>query len=143
MSAKAISFFSEDIAFKPKQIRAIKSWLLEVITTEKYELSELNFIFCSDDYLLKINQEYLQHDTYTDTITFDNSEVKGEIVGDIFISVDRIKENAKTFGVNIADELHRVMVHSTLHLLGYKDKSAKDKKQMTDKENEYLKLRSF
>src|SRR5690606_29663466 len=108
-----------------------------------HTLKELNFIYCSDDYLLKINKEYLNHDTYTDTVTFDNSEIKGEVLGDIFISIDRIRENAKTFKTTIKDELHRIMIHSTLHLLGYKDKSPKDKTVMTAKENEYLALRGF
>lgn len=85
----------------------------------------------------------MQHDTYTDTITFDNSENEKEIVGDIFISIDRVKENAKTFKNSVKDELHRVIVHSTLHLLGYKDKTVKDKTLMTAKENEYLALRNF
>lgn len=143
MGAIAINFFSEETNFKPKQVKALRSWLLSSIETEKHQLLELNFIFCSDDYLLQINKEYLNHDTYTDTVTFDNSETKGEILGDIFISIDRIRENAKTFKTAVKDELHRVMIHSTLHLLGYKDKATKDKALMTAKENEYLALRGF
>lgn len=143
MSSIAINFFSEETTFKPKQVKRLKEWLLETINTENYQLAELNFIFCSDKYLLKINKEYLQHDTYTDTITFDNSETKGDILGDIFISIERIRENAKIFKTTVKDELHRVMIHSTLHLLGYKDKNTKDKTLMTVKENEYLALRNF
>ncbi|MFC5284439.1 rRNA maturation RNase YbeY [Pedobacter alpinus] len=139
----SIFFFSEQTTYKPKQIKALKNWVLSVINAENFQLQELNFIFCSDDYLLKINREYLKHDTYTDTITFDNSENKENVFGDVFISVDRVRENAKLFKNSLADELHRVMVHSTLHLLGYKDKSAKDKTLMTDKENEYLAIRNF
>lgn len=143
MSAIAINFFSEETNFKPKQVTLLRNWLLKSIEAENYTLIELNFIYCSDDYLLKINKEYLNHDTYTDTVTFDNSEIEGEILGDIFISIDRIRENAKTFKTATKDELHRVMIHSTLHLLGYKDKSPKDKTQMTAKENEYLAVRGF
>ena len=143
MSAIAINFFSEETNFKPKQVTLLRNWLLKSIEAENHTLKELNFIYCSDDYLLKINKEYLNHDTYTDTVTFDNSEIKGEVLGDIFISIDRIRENAKTFKTTIKDELHRIMIHSTLHLLGYKDKSPKDKTVMTAKENEYLALRGF
>lgn len=143
MSAIAINFFSEETGFKPKQVRALKQWLLKCIVAEDYQLLELNFIFCSDEYLLNINKEYLNHDTYTDTVTFDNSEVTGKILGDIFISIDRVRENAKTFKSLLNDEIHRVMIHSTLHLLGYKDKSVKDKTLMTSKEDDYLRLRSL
>lgn len=143
MSVIPINFFNEEISFKPKQVKALRSWILKSIEAEKYSLEELNFIYCSDEYLLKINKEYLNHDTYTDTVTFDNSEIDGKILGDIFISIDRVRENAKTFSTTTEDELHRVMIHSTLHLLGYKDKSAKDKALMTVKENEYLASRNF
>ena len=143
MSVIPINFFSEETDFKPKKVKALRNWLLKSIEAEKYSLEELNFIYCSDEYLLKINKEYLNHDTYTDTVTFDNSEIKGKILGDIFISIDRVRENAKTFSTTTEDELHRVMIHSTLHLLGYKDKSTKDKTEMTAKENEYLQLREF
>lgn len=143
MRSIAINFFAEESAFRPKNIKALRQWLLQCIKAEDYELLELSFIFCSDDYLLKINKQYLNHDTYTDTVTFDNSEIEGKILGDIFISIDRIRENAKTFKTLLNDELHRVMIHSTLHLLGYKDKSAKNKSLMTAKEDEYLALRGF
>ncbi len=143
MSATPVNFFSEETKFKPKSLKALRSWLLNTIENEGYQLCELNFIFCSDEYLLQINKEYLNHDTYTDTVTFDNSEIEKEILGDIFISIDRIRENSKTFKTSLVDELHRVMIHSTLHLLGYKDKNGKDKDLMTTKENEYLKLRDF
>ncbi len=139
----AINFFSEDSDFKPKKVKALRHWLLRCIEAENYKLLELSFIFCSDDYLLEINKEYLNHDTYTDTVTFDNSEIEGKILGDIFISIDRVRENAKTFKTSLNDELHRVMIHSTLHLLGFKDKSVKHKALMTVKEDEYLGLRGF
>ena len=143
MSASSIHFFTEDINYVIKQKRLLKEWLLSVIKNENYALQELNFILCSDDYLLNLNQQYLDHDTYTDIITFDNSDIDKTIIGDIFISVERIKENAKKFGVTQITELHRVMIHGALHLLGYKDKSAADKIKMTLKEDHYLAKRSF
>src|SRR6185312_7511210 len=108
-----------------------------------FKLKELNYIFCSDSYLLQINQQYLDHDTYTDIVTFDNSDIAKTITGDIFISIDRIRENASKFGVTEANEVHRVIIHGALHLLGYKDKSPADKKKMTLKEDFYLNKRSF
>ncbi len=143
MSVIAINFFSEETTFKPTQVKLLRNWLLNNINNEGYQLLELNFIFCSDDYLLNINREYLNHDTYTDTVTFDNSETEHDILGDIFISIDRVRENAKTFKITVKEELHRVMIHSTLHLLGYKDKNTKEKNIMTAKENQYLASRSF
>lgn len=137
MPAK-IYFFEEEIDFKIKNKKNIRSWIQQTILAENYILKEINFIFCSDAYLLKINQDYLQHDTYTDIITFDNSETEKEIIGDIFISIERVSENAQIYGIPMVQELNRIIIHGTLHLLGYKDKTAKDKKLMTDKENFYL-----
>jgi probable rRNA maturation factor len=138
MSTSSIHFFTEDVNYVIKQKRILKEWLLSVIEDERYSLQELNFILCSDDYLLDLNQQYLDHDTYTDVITFDNSEQPKVVTGDIFISIDRIKENAATVKVIVSEELQRVMVHGTLHLLGYKDKSKAAKKQMTLREDHYL-----
>ena len=138
MARGSINFFNEESTYQLKQKRVLKEWIRLVITSEEYELSELNFILCSDDYLLRMNQEYLDHDTYTDVITFDNSEGLKSITGDIFISVDRVAENAAGLGATTASELHRVMVHGTLHLLGYKDKSKADKSLMTQKEDLFL-----
>ena len=143
MAKVSINFFAEDITFSPKLKTSLRNWISNTIIQEKHQLQELNFIFCSDDYLLKINQEYLKHDTYTDIITFDNSEEKGMIAGDIFISIDSVKENAKTFKTSFQDELHRVMIHGTLHLLGYPDKKKEEKALMTEKENQYLKTRGL
>ncbi len=137
MPAK-IYFFEEEIDFKIKNKKNIRSWIQQTILAENHILKEINFIFCSDAYLLKINQDYLQHDTYTDIITFDNSETEKEIIGDIFISIERVSENAKIYGITMMQELNRIIIHGTLHLLGYKDKTAKNKKLMTDKENFYL-----
>lgn len=138
-----INFFTEDISFKLKQKGLVRTWIRNTIIAENYRLRLLNFIFCSDAYLLNINQQYLKHDTYTDIITFDNSDNEKEIVGDIFISMDRIRENAKELDVNETDELHRVMVHGTLHLLGYPDKGKSAKALMTEKEDLYLSKRAF
>jgi probable rRNA maturation factor len=143
MSKLPIHFFSESTSFKPQKITNLRNWINQIITAEKYQLLELNFIFCSDNYLLKINKEFLNHDTYTDIITFDNSEEKEEIAGDIFISIDRVRENAKTFQISTQNELNRVIVHGVLHLLGYKDKIKKDKQEMTDKEDYYLQKVDF
>lgn len=143
MPAPKIHFFTEDIFFTPKQKTRIRAWVRETIEAEGYLLKELNFIFCSDNYLLSINQQYLDHDTYTDIITFDNSEKKGDIAGDIFISIERVRENASAFNVSETDELHRVMIHGTLHLLGYPDKGRSAKALMTEKENNYLLKRDF
>lgn len=133
-----INFFTEDTTYTLKHKTKIKAWLRNAIIEEGYVLDELNFIFCSDAYLLRINQDYLQHDDYTDVITFDNADVLKSIVGDIFISIDRIKENAKQFNSNTHHELCRVMVHGSLHLFGYKDKTRAAKKEMTAKEDYYL-----
>jgi probable rRNA maturation factor len=139
----AISFFEEDINYKLKNKTLVRQWIKDAIIAEGFKLKELNYIFCSDAYLLTLNQQYLDHDTYTDIITFDNSEVEGDIVGDIFISIERIRENAVKFGHSETDELHRVIIHGALHLLGYTDKSVVTKKKMTQKEDEYLAKRSF
>ena len=138
-----IRFFEEDITYKLKHKTALKNWIKEAIISEGYFLKELNYIFCSDQYLLQVNRQYLDHDTYTDIITFDNSEVEKLIVGDIFISIDRIRENAAKFNVTETDELHRVIIHGALHLLGYKDKTPVTKQKMTQKEDFYLNKRGF
>ncbi|MDO8993832.1 rRNA maturation RNase YbeY [Daejeonella sp.] len=138
-----INFFTEDISFNIKQRGLVRTWIRNTIIAENHRLRLLNFIFCSDAYLLSINQQYLNHDTYTDIITFDNSDIKQEIVGDIFISLDRIRENAKELNINEIDELHRVMIHGTLHLLGYPDKGKSAKALMTEKEDLYLSKRAF
>ena len=139
----SINFFEEDIQYKLKNKTGVKQWIKATIEAEGFRLKELNYIFCSDQYLLQINQQYLDHDTYTDIVTFDNSEKEGIIEGDIFISIDRIRENAIKFNSGEANELHRVIIHGALHLLGYQDKKAESKKIMTGKEDQYLLLRNF
>ncbi|MFP5079269.1 rRNA maturation RNase YbeY [Pedobacter sp. JCM 36344] len=138
MSSNSIHFFSEDAPYVVKQKKILRNWLLSVVENEHYALEELNFILCSDEYLLGLNQQYLDHDTYTDVITFDNSELTKTVAGDIFISIHRVKENAIIQKVKVTEELTRIMVHGTLHLLGYKDKTKADKLKMTFKEDDYL-----
>ena len=99
----------------------------------------LHYIFCTDEYLLKINQRFLKHDYYTDIITFDLSETN-KIYGEVYISVDRLKENAAKYNTSSSDELHRLLFHGAIHLCGYKDKTVKEKRVMTEKEDVYLKL---
>ena len=137
MPHTAIHFFWEDISSNLKQKIRLRNWITNTIKEENKRLGELTFIFCSDTYLLSINQEYLNHNTYTDIITFNNSEDE-RITGDIFISLERVHENALRFKVSEEDELHRVMIHGTLHLLGYTDKGKDAKALMTNKENYYL-----
>jgi probable rRNA maturation factor len=138
-----VRFFEEDIAYKLKHKTSVKSWVNDTIVAEGFILKELNYIFCSDDYLLKVNREYLDHDTFTDIITFDNSEKEKVVIGDVFISIDRIRENAQKFNVTETNELHRVIIHGALHLVGYKDKTAVTKQKMTEKEDFYLNKRGF
>ncbi len=133
-----INFNIEIEKFKITERRKKKRWLNDLISQENYNLLELNYIFLNDEALLKINKEYLNHDTYTDIITFDNSEEKKSIEGDIFISVDRIRENAFMFHVGFETEMIRVMAHGLLHLCGYLDKKKKDIKNMREKENYYI-----
>ena len=140
MAKPAVQFFLEDVKYTLKNKIQIKEWIRNTIVAEGFQLDELNFILCSDEYLLSINQQYLNHDTYTDVITFDNSEELKTILGDIFISIERIQENAKEFKDTVQLELCRVMIHGTLHLLGYKDKGTAAKTLMTQKEDEYLNL---
>ena len=140
-----IHFHSEDIPFIVKKKRHLKKWITETIESKKRKAGEISFIFCSDAYLLAINQQYLQHNTYTDIITFDyTKDAKDKLVsGDIFISTERVKENAEKFSKTMEHELHRVMIHGILHLLGYTDKKKQDKEEMTKQENTYLKKRKF
>jgi len=133
-----IAFLTEDITFELKEKLKHKAWLKEAAKAEGFRIGELNYIFCSDVYLLDINQKYLGHDTLTDIVTFDNSEDPKMIEGDIFISIERVQENALKFDT-AGSELKRVMVHGLLHLAGYKDKDKAQKELMRNKENEHLK----
>lgn len=142
MALKDIQFFSEDIDFTLKEKQKVREWIGQTIKEEGFKrVGELSFVFCSDAYLLEINKQYLDHDTFTDIVTFDSSETEDVISGDIFISVERTNENAEKFNVSTRDELHRVIIHGVLHLCGYYDKKKEDKAMMTEKENYYLSKR--
>ncbi len=130
----AINFFTEDIKFESSQKLKRKKWLKRLAETEGFQIQELNYIFCSDEYLYQVNMEYLNHDDYTDIITFDNSEQEKLIEGDIFISIDRVRENAEKHQQTEERELSRVISHGIFHLVGYKDKSDSEAKQMRSKE---------
>jgi probable rRNA maturation factor len=133
-----IAFHSEGISFALKNESKIAQWLVAVAKEEGKRIAELNYIFCSDEYLLQMNLEYLQHDTLTDVITFQYAD---EVVhGDVFISEERTRENAAKFGVTSQNELCRVVVHGLLHLIGYGDKTEEEAALMREKENQYLGL---
>ena len=140
-SESPIQFFSEAIDFELPEQKRIIDWIQQVIQIEGGDLVAINFIFCDDAYLHNINVEYLQHDTLTDVITFYYSEE--QIEGDIFISIERTNENAEQLHVSKLYELHRVMIHGVLHLLGFGDKMPNDKKIMTQKEDAYLQLLAY
>ena len=134
------NFFSEKKSFVFNNKNKIRRLIKKITLEEKKGLSFLNIIFCSDAYLLNINKKHLNHDYYTDVITFDYSEKNKNIEGDIYISVDRVKENATKYKQNKSVELIRTIIHGVLHLSGYKDKTKKEKEIMTTKENKYLSL---
>jgi len=132
-----IHFFEEDIRVPLNKKREIKSWLQSVAKEEGKKIGELNYVFCSDSYLLEMNQQYLNHNTLTDIITFDQSDNPTIVEGDIYISFDRVKENGSSLQSE-KTELYRVMVHGLLHLLGYKDKKTEEQQLMRSKEDYYL-----
>lgn len=134
-----IDFFTVDISAPRFPRKQTRDWLSKTIRKESKNTTcvEINFIFCNDNYLLSLNHDFLKKESLTDVITFDYSEKKS-IKGDIFISVERVRENAGKFNQRTIDELLRVMVHGVLHLLGYKDKTEKERKQMTEREDFYL-----
>jgi probable rRNA maturation factor len=134
-----IHFHNEDVDFSLHQAALIREWINETIRSENAVLEQLNIIFCSDSFLLQINLEYLEHDTFTDIITFHYTNLPN-IEGDLFISIDRIRENARQFQVPMETELHRVIIHGVLHLCGYGDKTKSEIEVMRHKENTYLEL---
>ena len=136
------NFHSENISFTLNKKPAIISWLSYSITNENKIPGEISYIFCSDQYLHELNVKHLNHNTLTDIITFDYCE-KNRVNGDLFISIDRVKDNAKSFNSSIENELHRVMITGILHLCGYKDKTPEDQNVMSAKEDFYLNLRHF
>lgn len=138
----AVTFTTETKGFKLTERTALKAWIQRIAADHKKKCGNIHYVFVSDDRLLQMNIEFLDHSTYTDIITFDYSE--GEVIhGDIFISTDRVKDNAHKFKSEFKDELHRVMIHGVLHLCGFKDKSKKDAEMMRREENRSLSKRPF
>jgi probable rRNA maturation factor len=137
----SVHFFYNEVRFKLKNPRKVSSWIKRVVEKEGASIKEINYVFCSDSYLLTLNQGFLRHNTLTDIITFDNSEEQSVLEGEIYVSIERIKENAKEYEVPFEDELSRVMIHGVLHLLGYKDKKPSEKALMRKKEEACLSLR--
>ncbi len=135
-------YYNHETDFILENQEEVTPWIIATINKEKYKLEEISFIFCDDVYLLEKNIKYLNHSTLTDVISFDYSVGK-LISGDIFISIERVIENASTFKVSFKEELHRVIIHGILHYCGYKDKKESDKKEMRVKEDYYLSLREF
>ena len=138
-----IYFFSHEIDFTLEQEEPVINWLLSLLQANEAEAESINYVFCSDTYLLKLNQGHLQHDYLTDILTFPYSTLPAPITADIYISIDRIRENASSFQTSFKDELHRVMAHGLLHLLGYDDHEEADIARMRAAENQALAARTF
>jgi rRNA maturation RNase YbeY len=136
-----VRYFQEDIRFELKQKMRNNRWLKMVAGSEMRRLGAVNIIFCSDNYILDVNMKYLQHDYFTDIITFDYCE-KDVLSGDLFISIDSVRENARTYGTTFENELDRVMVHGLLHLIGYDDHTPEQTAEMRRKENYYLEMKA-
>ena len=144
MAAFSIQFFVEEISFQLDNEDSIRDWILNFVKENGFKVYEINFIFCSDDYLLELNKSHLNHDYYTDILTFPyDVELEKTLFSDIYISVDRVKDNASQFENSFNDELHRVMIHGVLHLMGYDDHSEKDIVSMRNAENSALSQRGF
>lgn len=133
-----ITFFKEGVSFRMNKQEALRKWITLAAKKEGYNIEQLNYIFCSDRYLKKMNVSYLKHNYYTDIITFDNSVEKKKIIGDVFISIDTIKYNATEYKTTFENELARVMIHGLLHLVGYSDRSPKEQKKMSSMEDFWL-----
>jgi probable rRNA maturation factor len=133
-----ISFIKADANATLANKVALKSFIDKKVKKEGYSINSLTYVFCSDKYLLKINKDFLSHDYYTDIISFDLSEIPGQLIGEVYISVDRVRDNAKTHGTSLKEELHRVIFHGALHFCGYKDKKPSDAKKMRQMEDAWL-----
>lgn len=132
-----IFFYDEDVVTNLKQKRLLKSWIKNVANSYAFLVGDISYIFCSDSYILDVNRKYLNHDYYTDIITFDYSEGQ-KISGDLFISVETVKSNSQLYKTNFIDEFHRVIIHGILHLCGLKDKCPEDEKKMREAEDSAL-----
>jgi rRNA maturation RNase YbeY len=138
-----IYFFLEEVRYNLRKKRNIRSWIIQTAENEDHKIGTLNYILTNDEILVQLNRDYLRHFTLTDIITFDLSENEGLLTGDIYISVDRAKENAKKFKETVNNEIKRLMIHGILHLVGYKDKSTSDRELMRAKEEYYLSLATW
>lgn len=138
-----INIFTQGIKFKIKNEEKFRNWIIGTIVNEGKIAGAINFIFCNDSYLLKINKKYLQHDFYTDIVTFNNSDKENEISGDIFISYERVVENAGKLSESLENETSRVSIHGILHLIGYKDIESEEIKEMRNKEDQYISQKKF
>lgn len=138
----SVLFFSEGVNFVLPHPRKTASWIRLVVSREKHTLRWLNCVFCSDAHLFNLNTSYLHHQTLTDILTFDYSSDTRKIEGEVYVSIERVRENASKFNVSFDDELHRVIVHGVLHLLGYDDNQAAERAKIRKKEEAYLSLRS-
>ena len=138
-----IDFFKEDVTFRILHSDELKRWILKAFRDNKKKVQHISYIFCSDKYLLLMNKKFLHHNYFTDIITFDNSTEPGKIEADIFISIDSVKANAKNFNTLFKDELHRVVIHGALHLIGYDDKNDANRKKMRQAEDSWLAKRNF
>ena len=136
----AVQFSAHEVKVGMKDRTRLKAFIQDLFRREEQGLKNLQYVFCTDEYLLQLNEEFLQHDTYTDIVTFELSEDPEVTEGEIYISIDRVKENAEQFEVTENYELHRVIFHGALHLCGYKDKTKKEEALMREKEDEYLAL---
>jgi len=134
----SISFNQADSRVTLANRVALKSFIEKRVKKEGFSIETLTYVFCSDKYLLKMNKDFLSHNYYTDIISFDLSETPGNLIGEVYISVDRVKDNAKTLGTTLKEELHRVIFHGALHFCGYKDKKTADAKKMREMEDRWL-----
>ena len=140
MQAARVNFFYQEVQFSFTNRVELKVFINKLFKSEKCRLSNLNIIFCTDEALLQINRDFLQHDYYTDIITFPINQAKASIEAELYISIDRVKDNAKAATVSFKEELHRVIFHGCLHLAGYNDKSSQQIKKMREREDHYLRL---
>lgn len=141
VSMGKINFFTVDTRYKLNHKKLIKNWILDIFKSEQLlKIDNLNVIICSDDYLHEINQKYLQHDFLTDIITFKYSDIDNFLEGELYISIDRVKENSRNLGIPVRNELFRVIAHGILHLCGHNDKRKQEKQKMRELENRYLQI---
>jgi probable rRNA maturation factor len=138
-----IQFFKEGVRFRILHGEAVKQWILKAFRENKTDVQQVNYIFCSDRYLLRLNKDFLGHRYLTDVITFDHTVEEGKVEADIYISTERVADNAQKFNTGFTGELHRVMIHGALHLMGYNDKKTGDKEAMREAEDHWLSRRRF